>query len=105
MTQQQAIQRLTHLLQAAATVSQEGGRYVSLTLYGRQPRGETMFIDGRNSPRGRVVSWIPEGGETPSGTIVLVEALDLAAWCCAQLQMRGVEVDLRVSEEVRDDLG
>lgn len=97
MTQQQAIQRLTHLLQAAATVSQEGGRYVSLTLYGRQPRGKTAYIAGRGSPRGEVVGWYHEGA------VVLVEALDLAAWCCAQLQMMGVEVELRVSEEVRDD--
>ncbi len=96
MTQQQAIQRLCDLAQAAATVLQEGGARVSLTLHGRYPRGKAAHIAGRGSPRGEVVGWYHEGA------VVLVEALDLAAWCCAQLQMMGVEIELRASEEVGD---
>lgn len=94
MTQQQAIQRLCDLAQAAATVLQEGGTRVSLTIHGRYPRGRTAYIAGRGSPRGEVVGWYHEGA------VVVVDATDLAAWCCAQLVLRGVEVGARVSEEV-----
>lgn len=94
MTQQQAIHRLCEVAQAAATVLQEGGTRASLTLYGRRPRGRTAYIAGRDSPRGEVAGWWHEGA------VVVVDARDLAAWCCAQLALRGVEVEVRTSEEV-----
>lgn len=87
-----SVQRLSDLLQAACRVHQEGGTRVSLTLHKRQPRGRTAYLAGRGSPRGEVVS------ANQDGTVVVVEALDLAAWCCAQLQMLGVKIDIVVGE-------
>lgn len=55
------------------------------------PRGVRAFVAGRGSPMGEILCMPSDHTVT-----LAVDAIEMLAWCCAQLQKRGVPITVKV---------
>ncbi len=90
MNKTEAIARLIEIMQHAGECAHHPLQRVAIKIKrARAPQGEHVYLAGRNSPKGNLLCRNSEGE-----WVVSFDAVDVTAWCVAQLKKLGVEVEI-----------